>query len=306
MLTFGDELATANAFTIAQCLAEVPVSQLIGAGWSDEPNFPVSNDEGLGQAYNLAAKKLPAAAEGKVPIALIIGNGSIETAAQILPQKVAILHCDVNPRTLFTLRVVKELIANCEDRDSFAEQLSGVHEQMQAMFTDSPVYLFRNDMYRKPLYRKYQEQRRSWEQGCGEHPDHFLQSERGYKSARAALGCRAIGYRLVDLEYDEDIKDLERAIDNVGGEIVLANFTNVFADIYAGRRGARRVGESLPFHPRAVIIDSHRDAHTTGRGLLSAVSDLVGWQRTNNVGEPVSWEARQISLIETTDSTHNI
>jgi hypothetical protein len=234
-------------YEVAKTLTLIPddFSYAIGPGSDNIQIYPASNDHFLGRAYKKALADMPETTADKTPVALIIGNGGIETVAQLIPENVAIIHADYNARTLFTLKVMREMISNCVDLPTFKSQQLTWERHFGTYLEDQGI---RSTL----VAAHYRDQLKNW------HGDttHFMQSNSAYKQARKELGRRAIGYRLFDINDPEAVEQLSTDIQAANGEIVLANFTNVNTRKYTSEKCMAHVSNTLPFNPEAMIISS--------------------------------------------------
>jgi len=238
-------------------------------GHAERPqaDHPVTNEHDLAESYQLATGLMPPPSEGKQGVALIVGNGAFETAAQLIPVETPIIMCDVNAANLLTQRIILETVRNAPTAIEFLKAIG----QFSDDYVGLPTRV--NEKWAPlPLGERYRIIEQQW---ASQSIPYFLQSQQAYETAREALMQRAIGFRHIDLrdfsQHDAFAADLA----DLGAEVTLLNATNAFDLAWAGPDCGVELAERLPFHSNALVMDS------SANFLRSQVYRLDEWTEHN-------------------------
>ncbi|HTE22029.1 MAG TPA: hypothetical protein VK674_03230 [Candidatus Limnocylindria bacterium] len=224
----------------------------------------VSNDRQLPESYAEAVRNMPAPSPGLQAIGLIVGNGMVETADQMLP--LPIVMCDRDPVVLSTLQASEVAMIEADSPAEFTDALQQHADSLTPYVPESgPIN----------ITTQYGNQKTTWNSKGSTIPRHFLTDQEWYDSAREGMGPRA--YRKVDLTDEEQVAELGDDLRGVDGEIVLANFTNMLDHLHGRLEIPATIGRFLrllPFSPEAVIVSSDNN-----RAMLTRVDPLRYWGR---------------------------
>lgn len=264
----GESLRTSNPETdLVDTLTYLPPNfvQEVQSVFSSEMFFPVGNDRRLGQAYQKFAEMLPQPDPGRTGVVLLVGSGSFETATQFLPEDTITLHCDRNPRTLFMLRAIRELIRRSDCVGEFIHHADILDDTLNWHAKDEHL-----------LNAAYPINVLKWN-----HPEisHFLRNDKAFKTAQETLENRQVAYYWLNLGDSTQVHQLGKCIADAGGQVVGANVTNVFEHRYTTRRAPTEFMNAIPFHPDAPIIWS---ADVNQIGLTAAVHPAKNWLQSLN------------------------
>ena len=254
-----------------------------------DSQHPVANDTYLAESYMQAAERLPQPSEGKQGVALIVGNGGFETAAQLIPGEIPIIICDVSAATLFTQRIILETIREAPAPIEFLSAMEQFGEDYAGLPSVS-----REEDWPEPIGKRCQTQAARWN---SQPVPYFLHSQQAYETAREALMERSIGFRQIDFRNTDQHDVLAADLTAQNAEVALLNGTNAFSSPWSSLKTGIELAERLPFNSGVVVIDSS-DAF-----LQSQVYGLDEWiafkkrvfaEMEDFTSMPLGWAATQL------------
>jgi len=248
------------------CAPEIAASSL---------KYLLSNDHRLRNSYLGAVQDMPSPSPGKQGLAIIVGNGAIETASQLLllPGEggeagqfsvLPIIVCDRKRPALLGQKALRRTLL---DLPTPAGYLSQIQALVDGGSPAAPV----------DIGVEYEFQKNAWNGASPEQPPkHFLTDQAAYNSAQQ--GARGpIGYWQVDLSNEKEVAAFGKAIRDVNGEALVANLSNAFTDSWMQRRLRQAVANlvrHVPFPPEAVIISA-----VSENSPLSEAQSITKWRR---------------------------
>ena len=233
---------------------------LMPVGFQGEPLVPegyylTNNDWLFGSAARIAVRHRPTPPEATTSVYLTVGNGGFESMSRLLPDEVAFLHVDHDPRVLFANQIAHQSIMQSAKRSEFYEAIGGIASGYQPGSSEAQTW-----------QEKYLYQRERWSVVGRFMPwlsAHFLASERSFQNAKRSLQGRAIAYFAMDIFNQEHRLILASKLARAAAEVGILNVTNVF-DPYYNRQNAKvdEVIEDLPVAEGLVVLQSTNKKRT--------------------------------------------
>lgn len=254
------------AFGAARAITEQSAEFVVLAGLHGTTAFyPFSNDRGLGWAYQRARKErdnqLDILSMSQNTATMIVGNGSFESACEMIPREDIVLFCDINPLTLFIQRALVETIKNEPDLDSFYRSKVELFDSMyrvarEVLRFSSVSSIFIPDV----LDQEYEGRKKLWLQeepaDSAQAPIYFTDSEEAYHQARKGIIERTFGYYLIDFNSRAELSYLATVLRANNVELRQANVSNVFTSSYYASRGLDNFKKILPWCKNPVMIEN--------------------------------------------------